>query len=77
MVPLLELADSILITVEMRHYGMCELDKMVYQIARLFELDVEFSGEKCRGIALAEMSRARLSTEGLDQKVLSYSRRYT
>jgi hypothetical protein len=41
-VPLIKLAPSWLLRVEMRHYGVRELDKLIYQIARQVELDVSF-----------------------------------
>jgi hypothetical protein len=77
-VPLIKAAPSWLVRVEMKHYGVCELDKLVYQIARQVELDVSFPEQSCREQALAEIDELGLPSEGLglDQVVLSYSQRY-
>ncbi|KAF2029808.1 hypothetical protein EK21DRAFT_66837 [Setomelanomma holmii] len=71
-IPLLRHADdTIVVRVEAKHYGVCELDQFVFGVAQDVGLPVLWPEVECRNAALEELERRGLSTDGLRPFMLS------
>jgi hypothetical protein len=64
-VPLLRHADTVLVRLEAKHYGACELDAFVFGLAQAAGLEVQWPERRCQKAALRELRQCGLPTEGL------------
>tara|TARA_R110002003_G_scaffold3_13_gene67 strand:+ start:12865 stop:13584 length:720 start_codon:yes stop_codon:yes gene_type:complete len=75
-VPLLRHADTILVRLEAKHYGLYEVDHFVFSIAQDVGLPVQWPEVQCREAAVEELNRCRLPVDGLRPFILSEPEEY-
>jgi hypothetical protein len=62
---LLKVHDTVVVRLEAKHYGQCNLDAFVYGLAQEAGLEVKFPERTCREEALKELRDCFLPTTGL------------
>ncbi|KAH7069680.1 hypothetical protein BKA63DRAFT_535860 [Paraphoma chrysanthemicola] len=72
-IPLLQHADTILVRLEAKHYGSCELDTYVYSVAERVGLPILWPEVECREAAVKELELCGLPADGLRPFQLSES----
>jgi hypothetical protein len=64
-VPLLCESETVLVRLEAKHYGACELDAFVFGLAQTAGLEVQWPEGRCEKTALRELRRCGPPTEEL------------